>query len=229
MADLNTFFDVSTSCSYWLSEFSGKLENYSDPEGKTKGLDYYLRLKDLIFQKFHCHYQIFQKEWIISNQHIYLVLAHVAQAFNSKSNISKNKDMEFLLYIAIQKQINRSIKLVGVNFTKNRTDALDFAQIVFGLKENVKKAVEFLLNLNIQTIQAFNFNKSINFTDIIEKYNINEQLIKNQLIFNPQSSYLKHDGEKIGSLPEEERNSVLLEAINQKMIQLFLENYKKSR
>ena len=227
MEKIRTFFNVSKNCSYWVSEFKGQTEKYSDPSKKIIGLDYYLVLKDLVLQKFQCHYQIFQKDWILSNQHIFLILSNITQAFKSKSNISHNENIEFLLYLSIQKQINQAIKLVGVNFTKIQANPLDFAQIIFGQGENVKESVEFLLNLKIQTIHAFNFKNSHSFIHLIEKYDINEILIKNQLIFNHPTHFSDLDQIDIASLPEKEWKPLILNAINQKMVKLSLENIKR--
>ena len=54
--------------------------------------------------------QFFSDEYVLSQDHILTASYYVQKAFYNEANISKSKNIEFLLYIATQRQIKNAIE-----------------------------------------------------------------------------------------------------------------------
>jgi KEOPS complex subunit Cgi121 len=64
--------------------------------------------------------QFFNAELIATQDHLYFAVLNALQAFQNKTNISKNPAVETMLYASAQRQIQKAIQLCGIKpETKN--------------------------------------------------------------------------------------------------------------
>lgn len=64
--------------------------------------------------------QFFEADLIATEQHIYFAVLNALNAFENKTNISKNIAVETILYASAQRQIQKAIDLIGIKpKTKN--------------------------------------------------------------------------------------------------------------
>ena len=64
--------------------------------------------------------QFFEADLVATEQHLYFAVLNALQAFQNKTNISKSLAMETMLYASAQRQIQKSINLIGIKpETKN--------------------------------------------------------------------------------------------------------------
>jgi tRNA threonylcarbamoyladenosine modification (KEOPS) complex Cgi121 subunit len=64
--------------------------------------------------------QFFEADLVATEQHLYFAVLNALQAFQDKTNISKSLAMETMLYASAQRQIQKSINLIGIKpETKN--------------------------------------------------------------------------------------------------------------
>ena len=76
--------------------------------------------------------QFFDAEFVASWQHLYFAVLNALTAFRNKLNISKNVEVEVMLYASAQRQIRKAITLVGV-----RRDSEDVAVVIIGENPDV--------------------------------------------------------------------------------------------
>ncbi len=60
--------------------------------------------------------QFIKDKYILSQDHIFIASYFLQKAFKQKINISNKKNIEFLLYLAVNRQINKSIQAFGIEF-----------------------------------------------------------------------------------------------------------------
>jgi len=64
--------------------------------------------------------QFFEADLVATEQHLYFAVLNALRAFKDKTNISKSLAMETMLYASAQRQIQKSINLIGIKpETKN--------------------------------------------------------------------------------------------------------------
>jgi KEOPS complex subunit Cgi121 len=64
--------------------------------------------------------QFFEADFVATEQHLYFAVLNALQAFQNRTNISKSIAMETILYASAQRQIQKSINLIGIKQeTKN--------------------------------------------------------------------------------------------------------------
>jgi KEOPS complex subunit Cgi121 len=80
--------------------------------------------------------QFFDAQLVATWQHLYFAVLNALTAFKNKENISKNLEMEIMLYASAQRQIQKAIELIGV-----KQHSRSIAVVIVGEKtESVKKA-----------------------------------------------------------------------------------------
>jgi KEOPS complex subunit Cgi121 len=83
--------------------------------------------------------QFFNAELIATQDHLYFAVLNALQAFQNKTNISKNPAVETMLYASVQRQIQRAIQLCGIKpETKNIAVVVigeDFGEVKDALAE----------------------------------------------------------------------------------------------
>ncbi|MFW9988848.1 MAG: KEOPS complex subunit Cgi121, partial [Candidatus Odinarchaeota archaeon] len=111
--------------------------------------------------------QIINDKYILNQDHIFIACYHFLKAFQLNSNISNKKNIEFLLYMAANRQINKSIEAFGINFSQLNSKNLILCIIspINNLKSISEKlllafsAKELELSINNQSITKFNIIK----------------------------------------------------------------------
>ena len=108
--------------------------------------------------------QFFNRNLILNSNHVFYASYHTFKAFNSATNISNKKSIEFLIYLAANRQIKRAIEDFGINDLLLHESVLDYC--IISQKNNLNIITEHLLKL-------FNAKaKETNLNDFsIEKYN----------------------------------------------------------
>ena len=71
--------------------------------------------------------QFFNAELVATWQHLYFAVLNALMAFKNKRNISKNVEVEVMLYASAQRQIRKAIPLVGV-----KRESADVAAVIIG-------------------------------------------------------------------------------------------------
>jgi len=90
-------------------------------------------------------YQLFDAAKVAGPHHIHYAVANADYAMKKGLNISKNLDVETLLYAACENQINKAIKVLGVS---NTTDTVGVAVI----SENVENKLAEAIAANLGTV-----------------------------------------------------------------------------
>ncbi len=225
---MSPIIDIAEENAFWVGLFSDPEKLFSNKKGNLAGIEYFLALKKEISRHPRVFFQIFNPDRIISRHHLRLILEHALQAFQVNTNISNQPEIEFLLYLALESQIQEAIKKVGVNFTQNPEHNISFGIIIFGKKDLLEKYVDQFLRTIQFTVKEFQPNLDIPFLDWITRYNISEKLIKNQFCLHqsnleqfPPYDQLQVDFSK---LARKDWIAIIESAVNQQMVLFSLNN-----
>ena len=84
--------------------------------------------------------QFFDAKFVVTWQHLYFAALNALTAFKNKENISKSVAMETMLYASAQRQILKSMKLLGI-----KPDSSEIAVLIIGEKpETVRSALSMV-------------------------------------------------------------------------------------
>lgn len=61
--------------------------------------------------------QFFKDKYILNQDHIFTACYYLQKAFLQKINISNKKNLELLLYLTANRQINKSIEVLGIDYS----------------------------------------------------------------------------------------------------------------
>ncbi len=141
--------------------------------------------------------QFFNKNLILNSNHVFYASYHTFKAFSSETNISNKKSIEFLLYLAANRQIKRAIEHFGINDLIVNQSVLHFC--IISQRNNLKIIIEDLLKLfNAKAIE-------MNLDDFsIDKYN----KIKEYFEFNENqiNTILKSHGIELDDIKPNNNN-----------------------
>ena len=111
--------------------------------------------------------QFIKDKYILNQDHIFTACYYLLKAFQQNINISNKKNIEFLLYLATNRQINKSIEAFGIDYSQLKHNKLTFC--IISPFENMNSicddllttlnAVETELTINNQSITKFNLIK----------------------------------------------------------------------
>ena len=130
-------------------------------------LDFILNLTEKI-QNNHKNsmLQFFSDKYILNQDHIFTACYYTQKAFRNKTNISKRKNIELLLYLATKRQIKKALEAFGINLKSS--NIISF--VIISNENNLNKineeilqslgANEIELTLNDQSVKKFNQIKS---------------------------------------------------------------------
>jgi len=90
--------------------------------------------------------QFFNAEFVATWKHLYFAVLNALMAFRNKRNISKNVEVEVLLYASAQRQIRKAIKLVGV-----KRESSDVAAVIIGEDRDVVNATLYSVSQQIRS------------------------------------------------------------------------------
>jgi len=61
--------------------------------------------------------QFIKEQYILNQDHIFTACYYLQKAFLQNNNISNKKNIELLLYLAVNRQINKSIEAIGIDYS----------------------------------------------------------------------------------------------------------------
>ena len=112
--------------------------------------------------------QLFSDKYILNQEHLFTACYYVQKAFFNKVNISKRKNIEFLLYLASKRQIKNAIEAFGINILDLESGKISY--IIVSNENNLNeindeilqnlKANEIEITLNKKNAEKFNQIKS---------------------------------------------------------------------
>ncbi len=89
----------------------------------------------------HVKIQFFDAQFVATWQHLYFAIVNAITAFKNRENISKNLEMETMLYASAQRQIQKAIEIIGI-----KDDSPNIAVVVIGEKpEDLKTALSKIM------------------------------------------------------------------------------------
>jgi tRNA threonylcarbamoyladenosine modification (KEOPS) complex Cgi121 subunit len=83
------------------------------------------------------HIQFFDAKHVAGPQHLYFAALNALTAFEKKTNISNNLEVEALLYASAQRQIQKAVKTMGIKHGTTEVAALI-------MTENINKKADYL-------------------------------------------------------------------------------------
>jgi len=112
--------------------------------------------------------QFFADSYVLSQDHIFIACYYVQKAFYNKANISKSKNIEFLLYLIARRQIKNAIEAFGIKKTDFTLKKLNYC--IISKENNLNEinqeiilklmADEVEITLNGKAVEKFNRIKS---------------------------------------------------------------------
>lgn len=110
--------------------------------------------------------QFFSDKYILNQDHIFTACYYTQKAFTDKTNISKRKNIELLLYLATKRQIKNALEAFGINLKSDKI----ISYVIISNENNLNKineeilqslgANEIELTINDQSVKKFNQIKS---------------------------------------------------------------------
>ncbi len=110
--------------------------------------------------------QFFSDKYILNQDHIFTACYYTQKAFTDKTNISKRKNIELLLYLATNRQIKNALEAFGINLKSDKI----ISYVIISNENNLNKineevleslgANEIELTINHQNLKKFNQIKS---------------------------------------------------------------------
>lgn len=108
--------------------------------------------------------QFIKDKYILNQDHIFTACYYLEKAFLQNKNISNKKNIELLLYLAANRQINKSIKGFGIDYSDLNKDKLTYCIIspqnnlnnIYVNLSSVLLAEEEELTINDQTNTKIN-------------------------------------------------------------------------
>ena len=119
--------------------------------------------------------QIFNPEFIISPEHIITAFYYTHKVFSNKTNISNQKNIEFLLYISTKRQISEAIKYFDIKIEDiNPNSLINLGYFIASYEKNIdlikKKIIEEIDAVEDSSLitekSSKNLQKIINFFNI---------------------------------------------------------------
>ncbi len=163
--------------------------------------------------------QFFNDRYVLNPEHILHACYFVQKAFYANNNISKTKSLEFLLYLAANRQIKLSLEGFGVKDYNLLNQKINFC--IISSEDNLKQVnIEINEYLHSKDINLDLGNLSFDKFDRIKKY---FEFSDNQIITVLRSYGYKNDKKEINSSNLERLYEALNDLICEKMALLSLE------
>ncbi|MFW9898372.1 MAG: KEOPS complex subunit Cgi121 [Candidatus Thorarchaeota archaeon] len=132
-------------------------------------LDFLFNLIEKIQTDTNSMVQFFSDKYILNQQHLFTACYYVQKAFFNKVNISKRKNIEFLLYLASKRQIKNAIDAFGINNLDLESGKISY--IIVSNENNLNKINdEILQNLKANEIEITLNNKNADKFNQIKSY-----------------------------------------------------------
>lgn len=119
--------------------------------------------------------QFFNANRVISALHVTAAVTAAIIAWESKMNVAKRLEIEFLVRLSAQDQISKAIELVGISYETERIGVCIVSKSVEGI-EATKSRLEVLLGYKLI---PFVDNRSVYmFNELLKIYDVPRQVLK---------------------------------------------------
>ncbi|MEE9377410.1 MAG: KEOPS complex subunit Cgi121 [Candidatus Lokiarchaeia archaeon] len=164
--------------------------------------------------------QFIKDKYILNQDHIFTACYYLLKAFQQNINISNKKNIEFLLYLAANRQINKSIEAIGIDYSQLIHNKLTLC--IISPFENINSTcAELLTILNaVETELTINNQSQTKFNLIKEFFRITDNQI-NSVLKSYGNEMKKSSETKLSSL-----FSALFDLICERMALLNAERKK---
>jgi len=169
--------------------------------------------------------QFFNDEYVLNQEHIFNACYFMVKAYNLNRNISSNRNLELLLYLACSRQIKYGLKFFGLNDVIFKKGELSYC--VISTSREIDEIVKEMDSIfNCFPIESNILRKSLTkFNNIKEFFEISESQLK--VILN--SYDLNVELSDIKNVNLDFLYTALSELICEKMVLLSLEKVKSSQ
>ncbi|MFW9826394.1 MAG: KEOPS complex subunit Cgi121 [Candidatus Thorarchaeota archaeon] len=174
----------------------GKFIDFYSINNEKKALGKFLEIIEKVQNKYqNSLIQFFRDKFILNQEHIFTACYFTEKSFLQNLNISSKKNIEFLLYLATNRQINKSIEAFGIenaDLKENRlvyciSSPMDNIDIINNelLKNLYSESTD--LNLNKQSLSKINIIKEFyeisdnQINSVMRSYGFNTENSKNNL------------------------------------------------
>lgn len=165
--DLNLHFYAG------INQIKIQFDNFTDfnnVEDDEKALNQFFSIIEEIQNKYENSVIQFMKDKYILNQdHIFIACYYLEKAFLQDVNISNKKNIEFLLYLAANRQIDKSIEDFGINYSDLNKNKLNYC--IVSPRNNLSNIrVELSNVLNAEEEEMTINNQSNSKINLIQNY-----------------------------------------------------------
>lgn len=177
-----------------------------------------------IAQKHNVIIQIYDFDHILCDEHLYHAVYFAYISILTKTNISNNQGLEYLLYASQQRQINVALDTMGFKFNPN----IDEQKFVFTITGTNKAEIENSEKEMIGFFKGTEFQQELNEPEIVKMksimkfFDISEFEVQNSLM----SQDFKEDT-KLESLDKEQLISAIINCLIERMTLLSMEILQK--
>ncbi|MHA1519925.1 MAG: KEOPS complex subunit Cgi121 [Promethearchaeota archaeon] len=225
---------------FHLSRFVGPIEGYCIFDSSKDLIENYLEIRQDVATRWGVHYQILADPLLFSLKQIKIILHRIFYAFQNGYNISKQKEMELLLYLSLQRQIEVGLQFAGVS-AKNlpKTDSIQFVQLFFGEREALHQMFKDLSpKWDSNHIKSWNPPQMDEILALISKYQFSSHHIINNIydIQNQNQNQENQSGDtdeaEVKSLKKfscEQIIDATADFFNTSTVRLFLENVRPTK
>lgn len=149
---------------------------------KDKALNKFFSIIEEIQNKTECSViQFFKDQFILNQDHIFTACYYLEKAFLQNINISNKKNIEIFLYLATNRQINKSIEDFGIDYVDLSTNKLTYC-IISPIKNLSKISAEITTILNaVEEELSINNQSNSKINSIKEYFEISNNQINSVL------------------------------------------------
>ena len=112
-------------------------------KSENEALDFIFNLVEKVQIDYDSMVQFYSDSYILNQDHISTACFYVQKAFFNNVNISKKKNIEFLLYLATKRQIKNAIEAFGIKISDLKYGNLNYC--IISNKNNLKRINEEIL------------------------------------------------------------------------------------
>jgi tRNA threonylcarbamoyladenosine modification (KEOPS) complex Cgi121 subunit len=124
-----------------------KVLEFYNLANEIEALNYIFKLLENMQEKYDdTIIQIFNDKYILNQDHLVIAGYYTQKAFIYNNNVSKKKNIEFILYLAANRKIKNSMEAFGINPNDLKTGKLNFCIIS---RQN------YLNDINNEVLQKF--------------------------------------------------------------------------
>jgi tRNA threonylcarbamoyladenosine modification (KEOPS) complex Cgi121 subunit len=186
-------------------------------------------LNEELESKFNVSCQFFNSENLAGEGHLQHILTHIRNAFDQNVNISNQRSIEFLLYLSGQRQIAIALNSVGLNTSSIGNQIHRISVILFGDSTRFIEALSKVREEIYGWIEhPIEISEADTLLEIVEHYHISMRRIEDILRTLEGYKPVEENDLKTQILrqPYHLIQFAVLTAINERLIGLFLSNYK---